>query len=257
MPEGGSMARLNLKNLTKTCGKGFAWIAAILGGNELLKTTVIDTATTALKDSMSTTRRDELVCESILCSIKKPEQLKTLLTDVRADIERDYREFVIRRNGTERQFYEARDAKEKKDGALMTIGQCPKDKKTGKYFEGEQVAYKIFEGVNEDMRDDEIKKLLLQNLLTIGTDRRELSKSKQATKIVGDTSRRVNRFVKEKFPSFAETGEEVLLDAAIWLDEQRHHEEVILEEIRDTPWLGESGKNIFMPIKKMWAWLLN
>ncbi len=254
---GGRRMNLNLSGITKTCGKGFAWIAAILGGNELLKTTVVDATTSIIKDSSGTTRRDELICERILGTLKVPEDLKILLTTVRAEIEKDFREYVIRKNGTERQFYETRDAKEKKDGALMTIGQSEKDEKTGTYPDGEEAAYKLFEGVQILTTVTEKKERLRINLLTIGTDRRELSKSKQATKIVGDTSRRVNRFVKEEFPSFAETGKEVILDAAVWLDKQRHSEKVLLEEIRDIHWLGESGKNIFMPVKKIWAWLLN
>lgn len=39
------MAKLNLNDLTKTCGKGFAWVAAFFGGNEVLKAALSKLAT--------------------------------------------------------------------------------------------------------------------------------------------------------------------------------------------------------------------
>ena len=196
------------KSILEWLSKGAAALLALLTGNEVLKNLLIDT----FKDVMSNTRRDELVCEAVLSGLKGVnKRFKNLLTEVRSDIERDYREYVIRGNGTERQYHEARDAKEKKDGALMVIGQSPKDPKTGRYLEGELVARKIFEGIEKTMSDEEIKEIIRRNLLTIGTDRRELSKSKRAYKILGDFHRRARKKVKKILPPVLEvlTSEEV------------------------------------------------
>ncbi len=202
------------KNLLELLGKGVGALVALFTGNEVLKNLLMD----AFRDAMSNTRRDELVCEAVLSGLKGVnKRFKNLLTEVRSDIERDYRKFVVRGEGTDRDRFEARDAKEKKDGALMVIGQSPKDPKTGRYLEGELVARKIFEGIEKTMSDEEIKEIIRRNLLTIGTDRRELSRSKRAYKILGDFHRRTRKKVKKILPPVLEvlTSEEVVKTSSV------------------------------------------
>ena len=171
--------------------KGVSHLAAALlalVGVDSLKNTAGAVVGQAIKDAAGRTTLDERRAEGIINELRgvKPE-LKDLLFDVRSEIERDYRRFVDRREGSERHLCEARASKVKKDHALLAIGQAGKVEDD--FPTGNKAAKALFRGTDPEKDDDFNKKKLYRNLMSVGTDRRIAGLTSKFVDFAGDTWR--------------------------------------------------------------------
>ncbi len=182
-----------MKKFLKSTGSWLAGVVAAIFGTEALKNAAGEVAGQVIKDFTGKRKDDEVISEAIITELAVDERFKVLLTKVRSEIEKDYRKYVIRREGSERDLWEARESKYKKDDALLAIGQSEKEESgpnKGQYLYGRQAAYAIFRGVDSSKTDYKNKKMIRANLLTIGTDRRVRDWKHRGADVAGDAWRK-------------------------------------------------------------------